>query len=134
MSLAPGNATIETLTRGSLAEEAADAQSWVDDIVTAQRIRERYQRQCRALDLLDALGLENMTVERETGHGGRAYTYREAGSVGPVAGLLGRVGVDTRDRAPGVSHGAHICASSQTTIITAALMLLAALDVEAHGG
>lgn len=134
MSLPPGNATIETLTRDLLAEECADAQGYVDDSAAAALLRERFDRQLRALDLLAELDLENMTVERETGVGGLAYTFRAAGSTGPVDGLLGRVGVLTKERPATVAYGGAYGATAQGTTITAALMLLAAVDVEARGG
>lgn len=136
--------TIELLTADVLAEEAGEAQAWVDDGVAFARIVARLGRSQAALGIIDALGIEGLRVERITekrmelrvdrNRAERTYVTYAARDCepteDPMEGIRASVVVNLSEPTT-VQYGGAWASAEHATIV-AGLMLLAAVDVESR--
>jgi hypothetical protein len=140
--MALGTETQVVLTRELLAEEAAEAQAWADGSIDVAHILARMSVQQQALQLITELDIEHTEVRRvEQRRNDSSYVvyalteegvdYRDGGTQAENAASVVCARMRPVDRWTLRYGGAH-GADARFTKLTAALMLLAAADVESR--
>lgn len=126
-----------TLTRDVVIEEAGEAREWVDTQAAAAAIMERLEERVAALQLIEALGDDGISIERVTESGTVGFTVRCDG-LKVASARAARVVADggawlvLSESVAGRSRHAPGSASAATCF--AAVLLLAASEVRARTG